>query len=152
MLSLTVDQFEQIKQILEAAYPAEGCGILTGQSGNGTKSVEEIRGVSNQRSETRNRYLIDPQVILRLEKELRAKPSTILGFFHSHPDVAPVPSDYDRDYAWPWLSYLIVGVNQGQVQEARCWVLRNDRSTFDEEQLVVTGGERDTAVWKDGVE
>ncbi len=152
MLSISIDQFDQIKQILESAYPSEGCGILTGQDRNGTKVVEEIQGVVNERSETRNRYLIDPKVILDLEKELRGTPSTILGFFHSHPDVDPVPSDYDRDYAWPWLSYLILKVQEGTAEEARSWILQNDRSGFDEEQIVVEGGDwRDVEAWKGGL-
>ena len=121
---------------------------MTGQSRNGAKVVEEIQGVVNERSGTHNRYLIDPKVILNLERELRGTPSTILGFFHSHPDVAPVPSDYDRDYAWPWLSYLILKVDEGKAEEARSWVLQNDRSGFDEEQFVVRGGGRDIEVWK----
>ena len=69
---------------------------------------------------------------------MRLESQDVLGFFHSHPDVAAVPSDYDRNHAWPWFSYLIVSVQEGESEEARSWVLREDRSGFGEERLVIT--------------
>ena len=138
MLNISEDQFDQVKCILERAYPREGCGVLTGRTLDGSKIVLQIRAADNQRDDTRNRYLIDPEVIRDLEKELRLESQDILGFFHSHPDVAAVPSDYDRSHAWPWFSYLIVSVQEGQSEEARCWVLNDDRSGFGEEKLVIT--------------
>ena len=138
MLNISEDQFEQVTRVLERAYPREGCGILTGRVLDGSKVVLQIRAADNQRDNTQNRYLIDPKVIRDLEKELRLESHDILGFFHSHPDVAAVPSDYDRNHAWPWFSYLIVSVQGGQSEEARSWVLQEDRLGFDEERLVIT--------------
>ncbi len=138
MLNISEDQFDQVTRILERAYPREGCGVLTGRVLDGRKIVLQIRAADNQRDDTQNRYLIDPEVIRDLEKELRLESQDILGFFHSHPDVEPVPSDYDRSHAWPWFSYLIVSVQGGQSEEARSWVLQEDRSGFDEERLVIT--------------
>ncbi len=141
MLNISEDQFDQVKRILERAYPQEGCGVLTGRVLDGRKIVLQIRAADNQRDDTRNRYLIDPEFIRELEKELRLESQDVLGFFHSHPDVAAVPSDYDRDHAWPWLSYLIVSVKEGESEEARSWVLKEDRSGFGEERLVITDTE-----------
>ena len=138
MLNISEDQFDQVTRILERAYPQEGCGVLTGSVLDGRKVVLQIRAADNQRDDTQNRYLIDPDVIRDLEKELRLESQDILGFFHSHPDVPAVPSDYDRNHAWPWFSYLIVSVQEGQSEEARSWVLQEDRSGFDEERLVIT--------------
>ena len=138
MLNISEDQFDQVKRILERAYPREGCGVLTGRVLDGRKIVLQIRAADNQRDDTRNRYLIDPDVIRDLEKKLRLESQDVLGFFHSHPDVAAVPSDYDRNHAWPWFSYLIVSVQEGESEEARSWVLKEDRSGFGEERLVIT--------------
>ncbi len=138
MLNISEDQFDQVTRILERAYPREGCGVLTGRVLDGRKVVLQIRAADNQRDDTQNRYLIDPEVIYDLEKELRLESQDILGFFHSHPDVAAVPSEYDRNHAWPWFSYLIVSVQEGQSEEARSWVLHEDRSAFDEERLIIT--------------
>ena len=138
MLNIAEDQLDQIRQILERAYPREGCGVLTGRVLDGRKVVLQIRAADNQRDDTSNRYLIDPEMIRNLEKELRLESQDILGFFHSHPDVAAIPSDYDRSHAWPWFSYLIVSVKGGRCEEARSWVLSEDRSEFGEERLIIT--------------
>ena len=138
MLRISTVQFEEVKNILENAYPMEGCGILTGKVLEDRKIVLEIRRATNKREDTQKRYLIDPTVIRDLEKELRLISLDILGFFHSHPDVEAVPSDYDCVHAWPWFSYLIVSVQKGKSEEARSWVLDEDRSSFLEELLVIT--------------
>lgn len=140
MLTISEGQLQQVHRILERAYPREGCGILTGRVLDGMKVVLEVREASNRRDDTQNRYLIDPKIIRDLERELRHEALDILGFFHSHPDVPAVPSDYDRDHAWPWFSYLIVSVQDGQSEDARCWVLREDRARFEEENFIVNDG------------
>src|SRR2546430_8129940 len=57
----------------------------------------------------------------------------VIGVYHSHPDHPPAPSAFDREHAWPWLSYVIVGVGQGRAGEVKSWVLAHDRGTFDQE-------------------
>ena len=41
------------------------------------------------------------------------------------------PSEYDRDHAWPWFSYIIVSVKGGKADEANAWQLKEDRSGFE---------------------
>ena len=62
----------------------------------------------------------------------------LLGFYHSHPDHPARPSQYDLDHAWPFFSYIIVSVAGGVPQDMTSWRLRDDRSTFDPDDLVVT--------------
>ena len=89
------------------------------------------------RESERNRYLIDPREQLRVEKDARTLGLTVLGYYHSHPDHPPRPSEYDREHAWPWYSYLIVAVEKGVPGDSRSWVLSEDRSVFQLEQLEV---------------
>jgi len=56
-----------------------------------------------------------------------------------------VPSAFDREHAWPRLSYVIVGVSRGNAMEVKSWVLADDRGSFEEEQI--TNEER-KAVWQ----
>jgi proteasome lid subunit RPN8/RPN11 len=58
--------------------------------------------------------------------------------FHSHPDHPNHPSEYDREWALPWYSYLITSVNAGHATESRAWRLQEDRSGFDAEELLIT--------------
>ena len=70
-----------------------------------------------------------------------------MGIYHSHPDSPASPSEYDRDHAWPWFSYIIVSVNAGIAAEALAWKLRDDRSGFDR-LIVEENGEARMSVVK----
>ncbi|MGH9353636.1 MAG: M67 family metallopeptidase, partial [Terriglobia bacterium] len=85
----------------------------------------------------RNRFLIDPDDLRRAEKDARGRGIETVGFYHSHPDHPARPSEYDRDHAFPWYSYVIIAVEAGKAGRYTSWVLRDDRTQFDEERLEV---------------
>ena len=60
---------------------------------------------------------------------------SLLGFYHSHPDHPAYPSDYDREHAFPFFSYVIVEVDHRQSKALRSFVLSSDRSEFLEEDV-----------------
>ena len=123
---------QQIHAHLQASYPNEGCGVMLGRDG----TVTEVISADNQRNDSaRNRYLIDPLVYLKIEREADKRGLQVLGIYHSHPDVAARPSQFDLDHAWPDFSYLIVSVFKGKVVESNSWKLRDDRSAFDQEAI-----------------
>jgi proteasome lid subunit RPN8/RPN11 len=62
---------------------------------------------------------------------------TLLGVFHSHPDHPDLPSEYDREWAQPYFSYLITSIGKGTAIESRSWRLLEDRSAFIEEAVLV---------------
>ncbi len=125
---------EQIRRHLEAGYPNEACGVLLGKDG----VVTEIAMADNTRTDSaRNRYLIDPLAYLKIERAADQRGLEVLGIYHSHPDVAARPSQFDLDHAWPNLSYLIVSVVKGKAVESNSWLLREDRSQFDQEAVTV---------------
>jgi proteasome lid subunit RPN8/RPN11 len=124
----------QIHAHLEAGYPNEACGVLLGKDGN----VTEVVTAGNERTDSaRNRYLIDPLAYMKIERDTDKRGLQVLGIYHSHPDVAARPSQFDLDHAWPNLSYLIVSVCKGKAVESNSWLLREDRSQFDQEPVVV---------------
>jgi proteasome lid subunit RPN8/RPN11 len=119
-------------------YPHECCGVLLGQVEGETKIVTEMRALENVHEEGHERrYLISPEAMFRVEREARANGLKTLGFYHSHPDHPARPSEYDREWAWPWYSYIIVAVVRGESQQMTCWTLDDDRQTFQEEAIFV---------------
>jgi proteasome lid subunit RPN8/RPN11 len=121
-----------------STYPEECCGVLIGRANgaNGTTLVERLLSVDNERGDSRhNRYVITPETVLAAQREARAAGLDIVGYYHSHPDHPARPSDFDREHAWPGLSYLIVSVERGRVADARSWRLSDDRERFDEERI-----------------
>ncbi len=139
MIQLKTRDLDQIKQIAEDIYPQECCGVMVGLVENGVKTVTEVIPAENQRTDSlANRYLITADFLHGVEKELRESEQSVIGFFHSHPDVRARPSSYDLEHAWPWYSYLIVSVCKGQTEEVHNWKLKDDRSSFDPEELKIS--------------
>ena len=143
MIELTSAQIEQVRRHGEADFPHECCGLLIGTleralDTGGRKVVREVFPISNAREESakRNRFLITPEEVMRGEKHARQIKLDVVGFYHSHPDCAAVPSQFDLDHAWPVYSYVIVSVMKGQAAEVLSWELRPDRSKFDPEEIV----------------
>jgi proteasome lid subunit RPN8/RPN11 len=116
------------------SYPEECCGVLIGRSSDDTTVVERVLSVGNERQESRhNRFLISPETVLAAHKEARALGLDVVGYYHSHPDHPARPSEFDREHAWPGMSYLIVSVENRKVVDARSWRLADDREQYDEE-------------------
>ncbi len=138
-LRISRDLLDRINAHGEASYPEEGAGFLLGQDGS-PRQVKAILTLQNAReaSARHNRYLIGPQEYLQGESRADELGLTLLGVFHSHPDHPNRPSDYDRDWAQPFFSYLITSVTAGRAGESRSWRLEEDRSGFTEEKINVT--------------
>jgi len=140
-LAIPGAELERIREHARIAYPNECCGVLLGKEVGGWKSVVEARALENAQGESPwNRYLITPDVVLENDRHARQKGLEILGFYHSHPDHPPVPSEYDLENAWPWFSYLIVAVSQGSPGEAMSWELAGDWSRFNRETMATASG------------
>jgi proteasome lid subunit RPN8/RPN11 len=127
---------EAIRAQGRASYPQECCGLLLGRAGDGAKSAVDLRPMRNTREDSpHNRYLIDPRELFEAEKEARRHGLDVIGVYHSHPDHPARPSEFDREHAFPWYSYVIVSIAAGEARDLASWVLRDDRSAFDAEQL-----------------
>jgi proteasome lid subunit RPN8/RPN11 len=153
-LKLGRGHVEEIRRHGARDYPNECCGVLLGLSEEDEKEVREVVPLHNLRRDPeraqkilpldepekeseRNRFLIDPLEQLRVEKDARARGLEVVGYYHSHPDHPPRPSQYDREHAWPWYSYVVVSVVQGQASHVTCWSLTEDRSRFEAEPMEV---------------
>jgi proteasome lid subunit RPN8/RPN11 len=54
----------------------------------------------------------------------------LIGLYHSHPDAPTQPSQVDLENAWPWYTYLVVSVQNGEPRSVAAWLLSENRSTF----------------------
>lgn len=120
-----------------ATYPEECCGFLLGRVDGASTAVERVVPAANERQDSRhNRFVMSPETVLAAHKEARAAGLAVVGYYHSHPDHPAEPSEFDREHAWPGLSYLIVSIRGGQVERTRSWRLRDDRERFEEETVL----------------
>jgi proteasome lid subunit RPN8/RPN11 len=139
MLEMDAALLAEIHRYGQAAYPEEGAGILIGSAHGDRKRVTGLIALNNAREAgaRHNRYLLTPEDYLRGEREAARQGLDVLGVFHSHPDHPNRPSEFDREWAMPWFSYLITSVEGGQALESRSWKLADNRSSFIEEPLVL---------------
>jgi proteasome lid subunit RPN8/RPN11 len=137
ILELSSALLEKIHQVGERCYPEEGAGLLLGIVQEDRRVVMDILKLDNIResSERRNRYALNPLDYAYAEDEAEKRGLSVLGIFHSHPDHPDRPSEFDREWALPWFSYLITSVEQGRAASSRSWRLSEERRGFQEETL-----------------
>lgn len=125
-----------IKEEGERAFPNECCGVIFGNYGD-VKKAASAEPITNKfdGDEQYHRFLITPEDMMRAELKAREMKLDILGFYHSHPDSRARPSDYDREHALPFYSYVIVSVMGGEADDFTSWELSEDRKTFNQEQI-----------------
>jgi proteasome lid subunit RPN8/RPN11 len=135
-------------------YPHECCGALLGKDRDeidtgtfeqpagplpkATREVLELFALVNRRDDSpRNRFSISVDDVRAAEKAAREQELEVVGWYHSHPDHPARPSEYDRDHAWPWYSYIIVSVQNGAPQDMTSWRLNDDRQDFSPEGVEI---------------
>ena len=136
MLVVSNQLINEINAHVQEAYPEEGAGFLIGVDGE----VKHILALSNAREDEarHNRFLITPEDYLKAELKADDLGLSLIGVFHSHPDCPNVPSEYDREWAQPFFSYIITRVDQGLAVNHRSWRLVEDRTKYEEEEIKIS--------------
>jgi len=142
-LRLTSRVRDEIREHGARGYPHEVCGALLGRehAGNGDGPLREVIAalpLENRREDSpRNRFSVTPEDVLRAERAASEQKLELLGWYHSHPDHPARPSEFDREHAWPWYSYVILGVASRVPGEITSWRLADDRSGYAAESIEV---------------
>jgi proteasome lid subunit RPN8/RPN11 len=151
VLKLSPEIAERIRKHGAGTYPHECCGALLGRDADAAatsssepdpsplpREILELFPLVNRRDDSpRNRFSVTSEDVLAAEKAARALGVDVVGWYHSHPDHPAEPSQYDRDHAWPWYSYIIVSVANGEPQRMTSWRLTDDRAGFTPEDLEI---------------
>ena len=141
-LLIPADLAREIEREGAAAYPNECCGILFGRDdlSQRRRIVEAIEPVPNdfEAGEQYHRFSISPRQLMAAEKQVAGRGQLVLGFYHSHPDHPARPSEYDRQHAWPFYSYVIVSIGKGEPLDMTSWVLDEQMETFTRQEIIET--------------
>jgi proteasome lid subunit RPN8/RPN11 len=140
-LKISPELADQIRAHGAQTYPHECCGALlgrdTGVADRGVyREIHALHPLVNRRDDSpNNRFSVTSQDVLDAEKAARQQGLEVVGWYHSHPDHPARPSQYDRDHAWPWYSYIIVSVANRIPEEMTSWRLADDRTEFECEEI-----------------
>lgn len=164
MLQFTAEQCKAVEGVAIAQYPQECCGLLLGTqaiskgSGEAIKRVtqvwptpnawtpeveaehREILGldsVSAHDHSQGDRFWIDPRDLLKAQMFARSQDWSVIGIYHSHPNHPAVPSERDRQSAWPDYSYLILSVSKTGIADQQSWIL-DETSQFQPEKIEIS--------------
>jgi proteasome lid subunit RPN8/RPN11 len=136
MLRVGEALIEKIHEHGARDYPNECCGALLGREEGADRTVLGLVPLVNQRNDSpRDRFSITSDDVRLAEKEASAQGWELIGWYHSHPDSPARPSEFDREHAWPWYSYIIFQVEKGEPREMRSWRLDDDRAKYEEEAI-----------------
>jgi len=145
-VTIATELAQKIRAHGAETYPHECCGALLGREElvDGRKIVREILALYplvNRRDDSpRNRFSVTSEDVRAAEKAAGGKELEVVGWYHSHPDHPARPSEYDREHAWPWYSYIIVSVANGKPEEMTSWRLHDDREEFSAESIEIRDG------------
>ena len=135
-LLIAPDELAAVERRAVAAFPTECCGLLLGRAvDEGTVRIGWVEECVNQAPDQRCRFTISPEEVMAAYRSARDRGEKVVGTYHSHPAGEAVPSEVDREAAWPGASYLIVGLDTEGLRERRSWRLEGER--FVEEELIV---------------
>ena len=123
------------------AFPNECCGVMIGRDVAGKRIVDRLQPLTNsfEAEEQFHRFRLDPKEYIAVEKAAGEEGKLVLGFYHSHPDHPARPSEYDRQHAWPFYSYVIVAIEKGRPADMTSWVLNSTTEQFEPQGVVVSG-------------
>jgi proteasome lid subunit RPN8/RPN11 len=147
-LAISHELAERIRRHGVETFPHECCGALLGrdeafadsssQGGEPAREVRELFPLINRRDDSpRNRFAVTAEDVLAAEKAARQHGLDVVGWYHSHPDHPARPSQFDREHAWPWYSYIIVSVMGGKPAEMTSWRLNDDREDYSPERIAI---------------
>jgi len=140
----TESVLDDIRRHGATAYPEEGCGFLLGTvTEDGRNRVTAVQPVANRQPEHRERrYQITADDYRAAEETAAEEGLDVVGFYHSHPDHPPRPSETDlAEATFPGYTYVIVSVHDGTPENVTAWSLASDRSQFNREEIAVGSGE-----------
>ncbi|WP_204138563.1 M67 family metallopeptidase [Halomicronema sp. CCY15110] len=151
-LILQPEQIQVMHTEAAQSYPEECCGLLLGvyDARQELARVTEVLPIKNTWTEAvnpfaeddrslpspskRNRFWIDPQILLHAQRDCRDRGWSIVGIYHSHPDHPAVPSERDRQLAWSGYSYPILSITAEGDVAMQSWRL-NGHDHFEVETI-----------------
>lgn len=153
MILMSRAQLKDVVDLAEAAYPGESCGLLVGRlRDNGDLEVTRVVPSANvadddaparegrparrsaalpPREGRRDRFEVDPELRLVIQRELEGTGERIVGVYHSHPDHSAQPSAFDLESVWePEFVWVITAVEKGQAVHTTAHVVDPDGRQF----------------------
>lgn len=133
MIVVPRDIYDEVINHAKADVPNEACGILGGTHDEDVSRVTLAYPATNAAQSPRFEYRIDPGEQFDLMETIEEAGDDVAGFYHSHPEGPPSPSETDASRAtWPGLSYVIVSLDS-EYPYMGAWRWNDEMARFEQE-------------------
>jgi proteasome lid subunit RPN8/RPN11 len=136
MLTLIIDQADEILRHARESDPAECCGLVGGSNDRKARSIYPLHNIAANPLVT---YEAAPEELFAAQRLMRDRGEALLAIYHSHPrSVEPLPSDTDVRLAYyPETIYLIVGL-AGDEPVLRAFQISEKEHSWNEVEYEIT--------------
>ncbi len=128
-LELSRPQLTTILAQLQANYPTEGCGLLSGScSPWGTGQVKRLYPITNILFSA-TAFLMEPVAMVEALLDMEQKGETLLAIYHSHPHGAAALSPTDiAETTYPEAAHLIISLLDWSQPRLRAYLVRGRKA------------------------
>ena len=136
---LNQKQVDILIEYSEKSRPNESCAMLLGSHNDQQWNVKEVFLTRNAHTDSRTSFIITPEELLQGYQLAEKKQLELVGIFHSHPNSAAAPSNFDKKFMKvngdvPWI--IFSGINT----DLRAFIL--EENTEDEKEIKIKIMER----------
>ena len=133
---LNQKQVDALIQHSEKAGISESCAMLLGTHNNQQWNVKEVFLTRNSHVNSETSFIINPEELLQGHQLAEKKQLELVGIFHSHPDSAAAPSNFDKKFMKvngdvPWIIF------SGTNMDLRAFILEEDMENEKEIKIKV---------------
>ena len=136
---LNQKQVDILIEYSEKSRPNESCAMLLGSHNDQQWNVKEVFLTRNAHTDSGTSFIITPEELLQGYQLAEKKQLELVGVFHSHPNSAASPSNFDKKFMKvngdvPWI--IFSGINT----DLRAFIL--EENTEDEKEIKIKIMER----------
>ena len=107
---LNQKQIDTLIQHSESCRPSESCAMLFGTLSDQQWNVKEVFLTRNAHEDSKTSFVIAPEELLQGYQLAEEKQLELVGVFHSHPQTAASPSNFDKKFmkvngSVPWIIF-----------------------------------------------
>ena len=122
---LNQKQVDILTEHSEKAGLSESCAMMLGTHNAQQWNVKEVFLTRNAHTDSETSFIITPEELLQGYQLAQKKRLELVGIFHSHPDSAAAPSNFDKKFMKingdvPWI--IFSGINM----DLRAFILEED--------------------------
>jgi len=146
------EEWERIRRHGEAVYPEEACGFLVADAKGHVLEAVAVTNVATQMKaehpdeftrDAHDGYVVDASEQMAVQRLADAAGRTVIGVYHSHPDVGAYFSAEDKRRALPfpdmplYPAWIVADVKKGKALGAKLFVWDAASADFLEQPLEI---------------